>query len=123
MDNKGIHPVQRLRFHRHPQNGQTGFRGGHARQMRRAARRGDDDFQAARRRAGGIFKKQVRRAMGRDDLGLIRDAQFIQLVGGVLHRFPIRLASHDEAHEGRINLGLTSGRSLRFRTRKLKVEK
>jgi len=38
--------------------------------------------------------------MGGNDLGLKGDGEFGQLGGGVPHRFPIRLASHDDAHEG-----------------------
>ena len=47
-------------------------------------------------RALGEGVQPLRRAVGRDDLGLVGDAQLVQHVGGVLQRRPVRPAAHDD---------------------------
>ena len=46
-----------------------------------------------------ICVQPLRRAVRRDDLGLVGDAQLVQHLGGVLHRRPVGLAAHDDADE------------------------
>ena len=94
-----VESLQRFGFHRHAEHGQRSFRRAHARQMRRAARAGDDDFQPAPRRLLRVFEQPIRRAMRGDDLRLERHAEFFELRGGVLHGFPVGLGTHDEADE------------------------
>ena len=75
IDSSESMPFERFRLHRHAQHRQRGLRGRHAGQMRRAAGAGDDDLEAARARAGGVFEQQVRRAMRGDHAHLVRDRQ------------------------------------------------
>ena len=48
----------------------------------------------------GVAVEPLRRAMRRDDLGLVGDAELVEHVGRVLHRRPVRLAAHNDADEG-----------------------
>ncbi len=71
-----IHAVQDAAFDGHAQHGHDGVSGGHARQMRGAARAGDDHFDAARFGGRGEFGHQLRRAVRGDDAAFVRDAEF-----------------------------------------------
>src|SRR5581483_9027965 len=96
---QGIHAVQRFGFHGNAQHGKRGLGGGHTGEVRGAAGGGDDDFQAAPNGGGGVFKKEVRGAVRGDHLHVMRHAQFRELLGRVLHGFPVRLAAHDDADQ------------------------
>src|SRR5882762_892424 len=71
--------------------------GGHARQVGGARGAGDDHLEAAALRTLGILVEPIRRAVGRDDAGLIPDAEPVERMRDVLHRLPIGLAAHDDA--------------------------
>src|SRR3546814_4023109 len=47
-------------------------------------------------RALGIGDEAVGGAMRRDDLHLVRDAEFLEKLDRVRHRRPVRLAAHDD---------------------------
>ena len=79
---KRIQAFQGARLNRHAQHRQSGHAGDHAGQMRRPARAGDDDFQAAPAGAFGIRGHAVRGAMSRDDAAFIAHAQRRQHIGG-----------------------------------------
>src|SRR5438045_8542807 len=68
--------------------------------MRRAAGAGDDDLEAAPLRRGRIIREPFRGAVGRDNPALVRNTEAVQDGAGVLHRLPIRRASHDDADDG-----------------------
>ncbi len=68
----------------------------HARQMGGAARAGDNHFDPAPFGFLGKLGHQVRRAMGRHDPALVRNAKLRQHGVGVPHRLPVRFASHDD---------------------------
>src|SRR3954454_23869870 len=91
--------MQSFGFHGNAQNGQNCLGCSNPGQVSRATRCRDDYFQAALRGRRSILKQEVWCAMCRNDLYFIRDLQFVQLRCGVLHRFPIRLTSHDDANE------------------------
>ena len=94
-----IHAFQRLAFDGNAEHRQNRVRGGHAGQMGRAARAGDDDFEAALGCSGSVFGQQLRRAMRGDDALLMRHAELGEHFARMAHGFPIGLAAHDDADE------------------------
>ena len=92
-----IESLQRFRLHRHAQNRQHGFRSGHARKMRRAACAGDDDFDAALFRAGGVFEQQIRSAMRGDHARFVRIRRAPTKFWRRAPEFPSRRRAHDDA--------------------------
>src|ERR1700693_2848515 len=66
--------------------------------MRGAAGAGDDHLEARRFRALGESVKPLGGAMRRDDSRLVRHAQSIERVGGMLHGLPVGLAAHDNSY-------------------------
>ena len=95
---KRILSRQRLGFDRHAENRKAGERGGHARQMRRAAGTGDDHLKAFRLRALGEGIEPFRSAVGGDDAGLVADVERVERLGGMFHGLPVGLAAHDNGH-------------------------
>ena len=87
---------QRMRVHRHAEDGQRGHRCGHAGQVRRAPGTGDDDLEPGLARAACELVEPLRRAMGGHDAGVVTDSQGVKRFCGVLHRGPVRLAAHDD---------------------------
>jgi len=63
-----VEALERFAFNGHADDGQDGERRRNARQMRRAARAGDDDAQAALVRTARVGFQIPRRAVGRNDL-------------------------------------------------------
>jgi hypothetical protein len=47
--------------------------------------------------AARVFEEPVGRPMSRHDAGLVGDAEPVEGLGGMLHRFPVGLAAHDDA--------------------------
>ncbi len=82
-----------------PSTGSDCVRRDHAREVSRAAGRGNDDFNAASSCARGKLGRQLRRAMSRHDAAFVRDAKLGQRLVGVAHGFPVRLAAHDDGDE------------------------
>jgi len=76
----------------------------HARQVRRAARAGDDDAQAAFVRFAGVLLQILRRAMGRNDLRFAGDAELRAHIGGGFHRRPVGVAAHENSDQGLVSL-------------------
>jgi hypothetical protein len=68
----------------------------HSGQVRRTAGTGDDYLNPPPCCGFRKLCKQIRRAMRGDDARLVRDAEFLQHLDGVLHRLPIGLAAHDD---------------------------
>src|SRR6266446_334914 len=62
-----VQAFEGFRFDRDAEDGENGFRGGHAGKMSSAARAGDDDFDAALFGGPGIFEEQIGGAVGGDD--------------------------------------------------------
>ena len=95
---------------RHAEDRQRRVGGGHAGQVRGAARARDQDLQAPARRGRGVLGHPARGAVGRDDPALVGDAELDQRFRGVPHGLPVRLAAHDDADEGAFHRGsLTPG--------------
>ncbi len=67
--------------------------------MRSTACPGDDDFDAALFCFRRIGEEQIGSAMCLDHSSFVRNAQSIQGLRGVSHRFPIRGRAHDDADE------------------------
>ena len=87
---EAVEARERLRFHRHAEHGQRRQRSGHARQMRGAARPGDDDLEASALRRSREFVKALGRAVRGDDASLIGDRELVQRLGGSGASFPSR---------------------------------
>jgi len=97
---QAVLPGEGLRFHGDAEDGQRRHRCRHARQMGRAACARDHDLEALRLCALGEGYESVRRAVGRDDAGVIGNAQDVQGLGGMSHGRPIGLAAHDDGNGG-----------------------
>lgn len=67
--------------------------------MRRAARACDDAFQAIVGGGCGKFNQPAGGPVGGDDFAIMGYFQRRQYVRRALHRFPIRLAAHDDADQ------------------------
>ena len=78
----------------------------------RAAGPGNDHLQAAAFGALRILAHPVGRAMGRDDLALVRHAELREHVGRMAHRLPVGLAPHDDANEGGRGEGMAQLRTI-----------
>ena len=87
---------QRLRRDGNAEHRQGGEGRGHAGQVRRAARAGDDDLEPLGLRALGEGDEPVGRAMGGDDPGVVADPERFERLGGAAHHRPVRLAAHDD---------------------------
>ena len=74
----GCPAPERLRLHRHAEHRQVRHRRDHARQVRRAARAGDDHLEALVGRALGEGDQPVGRAVRRDDPRLVGDAELVE---------------------------------------------
>ena len=96
---QGIEARQAFGFDRHAQDRQRRHRRHHARQVGGTPCPGNDDLKPAVARAFGIGDHTVGRAMGRDDLAFMRDAQLLQHLGRMAHRRPVGLAAHDNADQ------------------------
>jgi hypothetical protein len=59
---------------------------------------GDDQLEAASLCTLGVLVKPVGGAVGRDDAGLVGDAEAVERMRDMLHRLPIGLAAHDDAN-------------------------
>ena len=81
-------PLQRGALHRHAEHRQHRVRRDHPRQMRRAARARDDHLDAARFGAGRELGHPHRRAVRRNDVPLVLDAELLEHIDGVLSSFP-----------------------------------
>ncbi len=68
----------------------------HAGKMRSTACAGDDHLEPLVARALGEADQAVGRAMGGNDPGFVGDVERLERVCRVLHRLPVRLASHDD---------------------------
>jgi len=107
-----VEPVEGARLDRDADHRQVGLRRNHSREMRRAARAGDDDFDPAPLRLARVLEHQVRRAMGRDDAQLARDAQLLQGRRGGAHRLEVGRRAHDDPDAGAsVHRPRRSGRS------------
>ena len=79
-----------------PSTGSTRVRRHHARQVRRAAGPGDDQFDATALGALREFGHPHRRAMRGDDLLLEGHVELFEDLGRVTHRVPVGRGSHDD---------------------------
>ena len=79
-----------------PNTGSGVMRRRHAGQVRGAAGAGDDHLEARGLGALGEGVEPVGRAVGRDDAGLVGDAERVERLGGVPHGRPVGLAAHDD---------------------------
>jgi hypothetical protein len=59
---------------------------------------GDQHLDSAGFRAGREFGHPHRRAMRRDNVLFIRNAEALQHIDGMLHRLPIGGRTHDDGH-------------------------
>ena len=94
-----VDALQRRRLDRHAEHRQHRLGRRHARQMRRAARAGDDHLEAARLGAAGVLEEQVGRAVRRDDADLVRHAELLERLGRVPHGLPVGPGAHDDADQ------------------------
>ena len=95
-----VEAVERRALHRHAEHGQHGVRRGHARQMRRAARAGDDHFDAARLSApcaNSAIHTGVRCA--ETTCFSCAHAEALEHLDRVLHRVPVGRRAHDDGDE------------------------
>ncbi len=92
-----VHPLQRLRLDRHAEHREMGVRRRHAGEVCGPAGAGDDHAQAPIGGGLRVLHHQLRRAMGRHDLGLEADAEVLERVAAVLHRLPVGAGAHDHA--------------------------
>ncbi len=99
MDSKESIPLSERDSTGTPITGRVSLSGDHARQMRRAARAGDNDLYAAPEGFLGVLKQQIRSAMRRDDASLIGDAESSERIGGMEHGFPVGAAPHHHADQ------------------------
>ncbi|SBV97941.1 hypothetical protein KL86APRO_10949 [uncultured Alphaproteobacteria bacterium] len=97
---EAVHSLERVAFHRNAEHRQRGHRRGHPRQVRRAARAGDDHLEAAVARGAGVVGHAVGGAVGGNDPRFVGNFEGGQGVGGVAHGLPVRLAAHDDADGG-----------------------
>src|SRR6266540_6606642 len=67
--------------------------------MRGASSTRDDHFEAPTDGSGRVFGNHGRSAMGRHDVGLMRDVELGEDDVGLAHALPVRLASHDDADQ------------------------
>ena len=79
-----------------PEDGNGGHGGGHAGQVGRAACTSDDARETAILRGGGVFVKQLWRAVRADNALLIGDAEVVEDRGGVRHGGPVGAGAHDD---------------------------
>lgn len=86
-------------FDRDAENGENGFRSGHAGKMGRAACAGDDDFDAAHFGGPSVFKEQIGGTVGGYDAGFMWNMQLGERLGGELHGVPVGAGTHDDADE------------------------
>ena len=84
----------------HAKHRDRGLGGQHARQVGCAAGAGDDGAQTAIARTGGIFKQEIRGAMGGYDARFIGHAVLLEDAGGGLHHGPVRVGAHYQADHG-----------------------
>ena len=68
--------------------------------MRRAAGAGDDAPEPAARRLLRVAEEQVGGSVRGHDAALEWHAELLQPASGVLHRLPIGVAAHNDAHDG-----------------------
>src|SRR5690349_24654218 len=61
---------------------------------------GDDDFDAGALRRSRVFEQEVGRAVGGDDLRLIRHPELVECFGRGAHRLPVGSRAHDDANQG-----------------------
>src|SRR3981189_2685181 len=107
-----------LRLDRDAENGENGFRGGHAGKVSSAARAGNDDFDAALFGGSRIFKEQIGGAVGGDDAGFMGNTEFAERFGGKFHGVPVGAGTQNDADERVRNFSLGVVRAplkLRFR--------
>ncbi len=109
---QAVDALQHAAFDRHAQHRQRRQRRRHARQVGGPAGAGNDHPQAALARTFRVTVEPVGRAMGGNDPRLAADAEPIERAGGVLHRFPIGLAAHDDAYR---RSGFAHGAPFRLR--------
>ena len=83
-----------------PEHGQEGVRGHDAGQVRGAAGGGDQHLDAARLGRAHVLDGGARRAVRREHAALVGDAEARERLARALHRLPVRLAAHQDAHEG-----------------------
>jgi len=94
-----IDSVERLGLHGNSHDGKGGHGGDHAWEVGGAAGASDDDLQATTTGGQGIILELKRRAVSAHDLGLKGDTQLLERVGGVDHRLPVGLRTHDDADQ------------------------
>jgi hypothetical protein len=99
---QGIHAVEVLQRHGHPDDRERGDRRQHARQVGRSPGSGDDDAQTALLRAGAVPHHLLRHPVRRDDVDLAGDAELVEGSGRRLHDRPVRVRPHDDADHGHL---------------------
>ena len=96
-----IHALKRLALNRDAEDGNRGVSGGHTWEVCSATGSGDDDFETATFSGFGEFGEQVGRAVGGDNSALVGYTEVSEDFRGGTHRFPVRLAAHDDGNEWR----------------------
>ena len=101
-----IEAFEGLRFDRDAENGENGFRSGHAGKMSSAARAGNDDFDAALFCGSRIFKEQIGGAVGGDDARFMWNMELGERLGGKFHGVPVGAGTQNDADERVRNFSL-----------------
>jgi hypothetical protein len=89
-------PFSDCAFHGDAQYRQQRVRGADTGQVRGAARRGNDHFDAARFGLAYIFRGFGGRAVRRKHAALVWNVKFGERLIGLAHDFPVRFAAHDD---------------------------
>ena len=105
---KRVEALEGGALHRNPQHGEEGVRGHHAGQVRGATRRGNQHLDTPRVRGTHVLHGGAGGAVRGEHAALVIDSEAGQGVARVLHGLPVRLAAHQDAHEGLL-LGHGSG--------------
>lgn len=107
LDNgqKRVKALQGLRLNRDPDDGQWCVARGHAWQMSRATRAGDDDPQSALVGSASVACHIHGSSMRRDNPVLEGDSELGAYLGGELHGGPIGVGAHNDTDEGLVGCG------------------
>jgi len=84
------------------EDGEDRLGGHHARQVRRAPRRGDDHLDAATFGARRVLEHPVGGAVRGHDAHLVGHFKFGQQLGGARHDLQVAAAAHDDSYEGSV---------------------
>src|SRR6266481_5925315 len=106
-----VQALESFRFDRNAQDGENGFRSGHAGKVGGTARAGDDDFDAALFGGPRIFEEKIGGAVGGDDARFMWNMEFGERLGGKFHGVPVGAGTHDDANERIRDFPLAVGRA------------